>query len=98
MSLRYSKTPQVHFGQHSAVDKVLAKIPQGAQSMATAPVASPVPHQIIDVDGKVYWARYSRDAWEKVVPVRDSKGQTTWPNSGVRICQPIAWLPRLRQR
>jgi hypothetical protein len=97
MSLRYSNKPQVHYGQTSAVDRVLSKLPQGARPIASAPQASATPIQVIDSDGKAHWALYHRDAWRNLAPERDNKtGQTQWRMDGTLIRQAVAWVPRQR--
>jgi hypothetical protein len=99
MGIRYSNTAQLNYGSPSAVDKVIAKIPQGAAPIATAPAASATPIQVIDSDGKTHWALYHRDAWRTLAPERDSKtGAVQWRMNGDLIRQAVAWLPRQRQR
>jgi hypothetical protein len=98
VSIKYASTPQLNYGSPSAVDKVIAKIPQGAAPIATAPAASATPIQIIDSDGNTHWALYHRDAWRTLAPERDSKtGAVSWRMNGDLIRQPIAWAPP-RQR
>jgi uncharacterized protein RhaS with RHS repeats len=95
MALRYAKTPQLNYGSApSAVDRLVAKIPQGAQSIASAPQASATPVQVIDADGKIAWCLYHRDGWRKLAPDRDSKtGATQWRMDGTSVRQPIGWIP-----
>jgi hypothetical protein len=97
MSIRYSNKPQVHYGQDSAVDRVLRKLPQGAAAITSAPQASATPVQIVDSDGKVAWCLHHRDGWRKLAPERDMKtGAVQWRMNGETVRQPIAWVPRQR--
>jgi uncharacterized protein RhaS with RHS repeats len=94
--LKYSSTPQLQYGQQtSAVDRLIRKVPQGAQPIATAPQASAMPVQIIDADGKMNWCLHHRDGWRKLEPEKDSKtGAVQWRMNGEQVRQPVAWLPR----
>jgi hypothetical protein len=99
MPLVYSTKPQLHYGSPSRVDKVIARIPQGAQPIGTAPQASAVPIQVIDGDGKASWCLYHRDCWRKLEPHKDGKyGSVSWRMNGEFVRQPIAWIPRQRGR
>jgi hypothetical protein len=97
MSLRYSNKPQLNYGQPSAVDKVISRLPESARPIGTAPQASATPVQIVDSDGKVAWCLHHRDGWRKLAPERDMKtGAVQWRMNGESVRQPIAWLKKWR--
>jgi hypothetical protein len=97
MSLKFSDRPQLNYRSPSPVDKVIARIPRGAQPMGSAPMAGTTPVQVIEADGTAAWCLYHRDGWRKLAPDRDSKtGAVQWRMNGETVGQPIAWLPRQR--
>jgi hypothetical protein len=95
MSLKYSDRPVLLYGNPSRTDEAIRRLPQNAQSLATAPAG---PAQIIDrADGRVYWAQHRRDAWRKLGPEKDFKTcAVRWTETGDLVQQPVAWLPRQR--
>ena len=98
MSLKYASTRQLHYGSPSRVDRVIAKIPAGAQPISTAPSASASPVIVYGADGVGHWALYHRNSWQKLRPFKDDKyGSVSWRMDGDQVEQPIAWaLPRQR--
>jgi hypothetical protein len=96
MVLRFSKTPQLHYGNApSAVDRVVRKLPQGALPIASVPLASAVPQKIVDADGSAFWCLHHKDGWRRLAPEKDSRtGAVSWRMDGTSIRQPVAWVPR----
>jgi hypothetical protein len=97
MSLKFLSKREYGREANGRTDQVIRQLPQGVQSMRTAPQASATPIQVFDSDGKASWALFHREQWNKLAPEKDSHtGKIQWRMNGDVISQPIAWLPRQR--
>jgi hypothetical protein len=95
MSLRFTDRP--YGGARDArtqVDKTISRLPQGVQSMNTAPMATSQTFIIYDASATPHYAMHHHNQWVKVRPFKDGGGVTRWQMSGEPISQPIAWKPR----
>jgi hypothetical protein len=95
MSLRYVNRPYAGARDaRSQVDQTLSRLPQGVQSMTTAPMASATPVLVWDVTGKAEWALHHRDQWKAVKQFKNPDQSVSWRMDGSVINHPIAWRAR----
>jgi hypothetical protein len=95
MSIRYARTPQVHYGNGQGSNP-WARFPQGAQPIASAPQRTAQPIIVYEPNGTGHWALHHGNGWKKLSPFRNSKdGSVQWRMDGRQISNAVAWaLPR----
>ena len=90
MALKYSATPQVHYGPKPAPDW-RSRFPRNAQWMGTAPVSASRPLLLWDPAGKATWGIHHLGAWRAIEYQNDAGGQRRLRMNGKLIPNPVAW-------
>ena len=95
MSLKFSNTPQLQYGNQGTASDIWQRFPAGSQPIATAPERSGTPVWVMQANGQGDWALHHNGAWQKLEPFKDWKdGSVQWRMCGESIPHPVAWRPK----
>jgi hypothetical protein len=96
MALRYSDTPQLHYGKQPAPNADWRqRFPASAQPIASAPTNTSTPVWVFEPDGSGFLSVHHRGQWQKMMEDRDDRtGQTQLRMMGEAISNPVAWAPQ----
>jgi hypothetical protein len=91
MAIKYSDTPQLHYGGKPPADNWRERFPQHAQPIQTAPRHGGVVW-VGEPSGDFYRAAFYREQWHKLEPVRDERsGVTRLRMTGEAVANPVVW-------
>jgi hypothetical protein len=93
MTIRYSNTPQLHYGKQPARDADWrTRFPSHAQPITTAPERGPNPIFVFEPNGSGYRAVHYKGQWRKVdVQYDPQDGTTRQVMTGEPVMNPVVW-------
>jgi hypothetical protein len=93
MSIKYSDTPQVHYGkQRPAANNWRERFPPEAQPIRSAPTNSVTPVEIYEANGQGWLALHHKGRWNKLCEEFDDRtGKTSISMNGETVDNPVMW-------